>query len=365
MADEESQRLTLSATNVMDVLSNTRGGLHAGTRAPDRLDLVAAYAGDADGFPGWRVLIGVQATDATNFNSALTGSLQGISSLDGPVGLRLANAWISKDFEGIAGLKAGIVDLNSEFDVQQTGALFLNPSHGIGPDFSQSGRNGPSIFPSTGLGIVGWWLPGDHWELKSGVFEDTPGNPDHLGRTELSLSNDDGALLAFELRNRPSPDWALGIGGWLYTAAFETLDTTHAAHGNGGVYAIADGKLYSEDAQSDRGLNGWIRTGFANDAINLVAFYLGGGIVYTGIGERDNDQLGFALARAQLGNDARHLSPIPLARAETVFEATYNLVLGENLAIQPDLQYVLSPGADKSLRNALVAGVRITTSLHN
>jgi porin len=52
-------------------------------------------------------------------------------------------------------VKIGLYDLNSEFDVIEAAALFLNPSHGIGPDFAQSGRNGPSIFPVTSLAIRG------------------------------------------------------------------------------------------------------------------------------------------------------------------------------------------------------------------
>ena len=53
------------------------------------------------------------------------------------------------------------------------------------------------------------------------IFEGTPGNPDHPGRTELSLSSDEGVLLAFEVRNHLTPDFTLGAGAWHYTAASE------------------------------------------------------------------------------------------------------------------------------------------------
>ena len=46
----------------------------------------------------------------------------------------------------------GRYDLNSEFYRLQSASLFLNSSFGIGPEFSQSGLEGPSIFPNTSVG---------------------------------------------------------------------------------------------------------------------------------------------------------------------------------------------------------------------
>ncbi|HLR77271.1 MAG TPA: carbohydrate porin, partial [Balneolaceae bacterium] len=46
---------------------------------------------------------------------------------------------------------AGVYDINTEFDYMQTGALFINSSHGIGAELGNSGRDSPSIFPATAL----------------------------------------------------------------------------------------------------------------------------------------------------------------------------------------------------------------------
>ena len=43
----------------------------------------------------------------------------------------------------------GRYDLNTEFYRLQSAGLFLNSSFGVGPEFSQSGRSGPSIYPNT------------------------------------------------------------------------------------------------------------------------------------------------------------------------------------------------------------------------
>ena len=68
--------------------------------------------------------------------------------------MKLYEAWFEQTlFDDRLSFKAGLYDLNTEFDVVETAGLFINSSHGIGPDFSQSGVNGPSIFPTTSLGI--------------------------------------------------------------------------------------------------------------------------------------------------------------------------------------------------------------------
>lgn len=351
----------LGATDVVDVLANASGGIAQGARVLDKLDVTANFAPEDGPLAGWSGSIDLQLTDATDFSGTLVGDLQGVSNIDAPAGVRLANAFVAYDFGGAGGLKAGIIDLNSEFDVTGTAALFLNSSHGIGPDFAQTGENGPSIFPTAGLGLVGYWMPFGHWQVKAGVFEGVSGDPTHPGRMSVSLTGREGALVVFEVRNRIAPHFSLGAGAWTYTAAFPTLDGG-SAHGNAGGYVVADGKLIAVDGSDEQGLDAWLRLGFANARINPITAYVGGGVVYTGIfGE--GDQAGLAFASAHLGDHARDaaaLAGTPLDEGETTLEATYNFVATDWLTIQPDVQYVISPGADPSLHDALVVGSRAT-----
>ena len=357
----------LSATNISDVLGNVSGGMKRGARLLDKADVTATFQGDDHGVPGISVFLDGQFTDATNFSGGLVGDAQGVSNIDAPAGLRLSNAWIAKDFHGVGGLKAGVVDLNTEFDVQSSAALFLNSAFGIGPDFSQSGQNGPSIFPSTGLGLVGWWLPGGHWQLKAGVFEDAPGDPNHPGRTSFSFSHDDGVLMVAEVRNHLTPDTVVGIGGWRYTASFDAIDPVRGRlSGNSGAYAIADALLYSapksgKDSDDDKaGLRGWIRLGYADDRINAIGATVNGGLVYTAPFGRMADQAGISFAHARFGDAARTAGS--LGAAETTFEATYSFNINSHLTIQPDTQYVMSPSGDPTLPDSLVLGSRFIAS---
>jgi len=359
-AESFSLPVEFEATNVVDVLANTRGGLQRATRALDKFDVTATFTGDDHGVQGWTAFADLQATSAADFGGSVAGTLQGISNIDAPAGVRVLDAWLAYGVEGTGGFKAGILDLNSEFDVTQTAVLFLNPSHGIGADFGQSGENGPSIFPNPGLGLVGRWMPGGHWELKAGVFEGTSGDPAHPGRESIALASHEGALFTAEVRNRPSPNWVLSLGGWAYTAAFDTLDGGRS-HGNAGVYAMTEAKLTSVEGHDDQGVNGWLRVGFANSAINPVEGYVGGGLVYTGVFS-DQDQAGFAFAVARVGDAAE--TNLGLRGGETTLEATYAYVVSDWLTIQPDVQYVISPGGDPSLDDALVIGSRLSLTWH-
>jgi len=153
--DAPAPALRFAATAIGDAIADIAGGLRRGGRLLGKADLTTAFAGDSFGFTGLTAFLDVQAGTGGDFSGRIAGDAQTVSNIDGPAGLRLANAWLAREFDGLGGLKAGVIDLNTEFDVQSTAALFLNSSFGIGPDFSQAGANGPSIFPSTGLGLVG------------------------------------------------------------------------------------------------------------------------------------------------------------------------------------------------------------------
>ena len=74
--------------------------------------------------------------------------------------------------------------------------LFVNPAHGIGTDFSQSGSNGPSIFPVTSLALRLQYRASASTSLRLAVLDGVPGDPDRPGHTAIKLGGGDRALLA-------------------------------------------------------------------------------------------------------------------------------------------------------------------------
>lgn len=356
--------VTMSAVYTADIRSNVDGGVKRGTRYLDNLDLQVAI--DADRLVGWHgarmFFYGIYDNGVSI--SRLVGDVQTISNIETKVrAARLFEAWIEQDVGRIGSIKAGIYNLNSEFDTTQSGGLFLISSHGIGPDISQAGRNGPSIFPVTSLTVRGELKLGEHWLGRVAILDGVPGDPAHPKRTAIKLSRQDGALIVGEV-NYLSGGTKAAIGAWGYTARFDPLlPSATPSRGNKGAYVFAEHRLVGTRADDAAGLAGWLRFGIADTRYNPIASYLGGGLVYTGISTgRPGDQVGLSFASANFGERYRRNQAFDgdtTNRREIVVEAVYNAIIAPWLSVQPDLQYVLHPGGDPQLDDALVVGIRI------
>ncbi|HEY2051259.1 MAG TPA: carbohydrate porin [Caulobacteraceae bacterium] len=362
--------LTFSAAYTLDLLANVAGGLQQGGSAPDLLKLSVGYDGGLQGREGLSGLVSLEQTFGSSFTARDVGGLQDISLLEAPGAIRMYEAWVQQElFGGAAGVKAGFVDLNTTFDVQETAALFVNASHGTGPDLGDTGLNGPSIYPYTALAVTGFYRPADGWTAQLGVFDAVAQDPNHRGA--FVAVKFDGALIIGQVERRFGDTARVEAGAWTYTSAFPALDqfrpngTPQPVRGNAGAYGLVEGRLLSKGDEG-QGLSGWVRLGLANGDINPVRDYLGAGLVWSGpMFGRDKDEAGVALARAGLSEGASEaglMAGRTISGAETVLEATYRYVLKDWLSVQPDLQYVIRPHGDDRIPNALVVGVRFSAT---
>ncbi len=364
---------TFTLAYTADSLANTTGGLATGVRYVDQLRLSAAYDGAVAGHDGLTGLVTIEHHNGSRFSGELVGDSQVVTNLEAPPeAFRLYEAWLQKDtLGGRAGVKVGLIDLNSTFDVQETAGLFLNSSHGIGIDFSDTGLNGPSINPTPALAVTGFVRDSEGWTGQIGVFDGVAGDPGHRRRfVDVQLTTRAGALLVAQVERRVGGRRRFEAGGWAYTSDFDALGRFDA-HGapvrlgaNAGLYALAEARLIDRPGSEEGGLAGWVRAGIANGQINRVDHYLGGGLVYTGlIKGREQDQIGAAIASAHFGDGARRLAALAgagLDGAETTLEITYRYAFRDWVALQPDVQYVIHPGGDPKLSAALVVGLRMS-----
>ncbi len=275
------------------------------------------------------------------------GDSQTISNIDNSKMVRLYEVWYDLPLvDGKGSLKVGLLDLNAEFDAIDTAGLFINSSHGIGPDFSQTGENGPSIYPNTSLAVRYIHTEEDNFDIRVGIFDAVPNDPDRPKHHKFSLN--EGALLAAEVNKYFHNGLRFGVGVWNYTDKFPRLeDPLQEEGGNWGGYFMLEGQLNDS-------INGWARYGLVNkDSINEVSNYFGAGLVHNNFLGRENDQLGFALARANPGKS------VPEGVSETNLELTWRLQVNDWLALQPNFQYVLHPGYDPLVEDAFVIGLRL------
>jgi porin len=367
-ANEGSDKaVSLSLVYTADVRANVDGGIRRGSRDLDNLDVQIALDGEKlIGWHGARAFAYALYNNGTRFSPNLVGDVQSISNVETDVrAARLFEAWIEQDVGKVGSVKAGLYNLNSEFDTTQSGGLFLTSSHGIGPDFSQSGLNGPSIFPVTSLAVRAEAKLARTWLARVAVLDGVPGDPAHPAATAIKLSARDGALVVGEL-NYLDGGTKAAIGVWGYTARFDTvpLGTGPASgQGNTGAYAFVEHRFRGTRKDGPDGLAAWLRVGVADTRYNAIGSYLGGGVVYSGLSaHRKDDQIGISVASANFSDRYRRsqaLAGVPEGPREVVVEAAYRASLAPWLSLQPDVQYVICPGGDRRIPNATVLGLRV------
>ena len=137
--------------------------------------------------------------------SRFAGDAQGVSSIAAAPEWTLEEAWMQQNLLGNRfSALVGLYDLNSEFYHLHAADLFLNASFGLGPELSQSGRSGPSVFPNTALGARVEVKPLAGMVLRAAVLDgvpvERPTGWDVFAKADGLLVVGEAALL-----HRPSP----------------------------------------------------------------------------------------------------------------------------------------------------------------
>lgn len=345
-----------------DVVGVVDGGAAQGARYLDNVNLMASF--DLDGLFGWHgtaAYVNVLNNLGGRPND-LAGSIQGVNNIEvANTRLKLYEAWIEQSLSDAVSLRAGLYDLNSEFYQNDSAGLLISPPFGIGSELSATGPNGPSIFPSTALAarIAATWGAG---YIKAAVVNARAGTiGDEQG---VSLFGDDGALLIGEA------GWTgngkLAVGAWRYTRKQPLIDAPDitlgpADHVSQGLYVAAEHALYAREGGTT--VTGFLRGGVSDGHTTpFSGGWQAGVLVERVLVGRPASSFSLGVGSAVLSRSYRDSSladGTPLMKTETIIEATYRDEILPGLSLQPDIQYVINPSADPSIRNALVLGLRV------
>ncbi len=350
----------LELSYVGDYVTNSSGGIKQDSVYLDNTSLALSI--DLEkmaGLPGSTFALSFLGNGGGDPSGELVGDAQGVDNIESPNTQKLYEIWYEGVF-GSMGIKMGLIDLNSEFDVTETAGLFINSSHGIGVDYSQSG---PSIFPILAAGLRLSYQVNENIYVQVAGFDGVPGDPedeDDINGPHVKFDEGDGYMVAFEgglqQGDDKTPYRKLAVGAWYFTEADEV-----SGENNNGFYMIADGNVLPESGDSNQGLSVFLRYGMANDKVNAVGSYLGAGAVYTGlVPGRDADQLGVSIARATLTTDMKSFMEAADMEvgSEMTIELTYRAQIFPWLAIQPDMQIVQNPSFDSAADSVQVINVR-------
>lgn len=290
------------------------------------------------------------------------GAAQGLDNIEVDTSTgKLYQLWMQQQLaDDRLSVLAGLYDLNSEFYVTEAAALFVHPALGVGTDMAQSGRNGPSIFPTTSLALRLRVEPFASTYLQAAILDGVPGDPGNPRGTHVRFARGDGALWVAEAglhTGETDSRGKLALGYWRYTGRFDHLVDVDAGGApsrdvSRGAYLLAEQPLWRADGRG--AITCFARFGMASASVNEFRNALAIGAVWKGpLRGRDQDTLGLAFAGARRGDQFRRaavLADEPVARQETAWELSYRARATDWLWLQPGLQHVVTrlPGAARS-----------------
>jgi porin len=361
--DAPKQAVTFEAAYTGDVTGVVQGGLSRRGRYLDNIDLVMDV--DLAELAGWN---GASLHfDILNNSGGMpnedAGTLQGVDNIEvASQRLRLFEAWFEQSF-GDSSIRAGLYDVNSEFYSNDAAGLLMAPMFGIGSEIAATGPNGPSIFPSTALAVrydikvfETGYVRAAALNASASVFGDPNG---------VDTDFDNGLLLIAEAGIQTEGKIALGV--WGYT---EKQDDIRELDLNGdpvqrnaqGAYLLLEHPLGHADGAPAAFFRAGVSEGkttpfkggwqagvlfehvIPNRPQSMVSFGFGQGILSSGYKANQTD----------LG--------VSMDNAEWQMELTYSDEIMPHVTIQPDLQFIRRPSGDRSIKDAVIAGLRISIS---
>jgi porin len=402
----EDAGIKFSLQEQSELWGNMTGGLHTGvvydglTTGSITLDLEKLA-----GWTGATFFVNAYQIHGSGPSTNLVGNLQVVSNIEATRDTKLYQMWLEqKLLDGRLTIRVGQEGANDQMMITQYGGLFLNSSFGYPglpeADLPQGGPNYPLATPFVRV----QYQPTDKVTVVGALFNGEPA-PNGTGDAQLRDKGGTafrltGHALAFgELwystnqgDDAPGLPATYKIGAWYDSANFPDLlfDTAGRSladpasdgiprrhSGDFALYGIVDQMVWKKPGGKQQGIGVFLQIMGAPAAYSLSNLFIEAGLNWMGPFEgRDNDVFGLGVSYVGISPAARRFggdvvaftgTGSSYASNETVVEATYLYQATPWLALQPDLQWVVNPGAGvisnfspERLKDAVVAGVRAT-----
>ena len=366
-AAESGKGITFPISYTGEVLGNVSGGYRRGAIYEGLLSVGALF--DLEKLVGWKggsFLVSGLYPHGSSVSGEYVHDFNSVSSIDAFDSLRLYEAWFQQEFvDGKVSIRLGQILADTEFFVSDNGALFINGAFGAIPLISHN-FDAP-VYPVAAPGVRVRVTPNDSFSVQAGVFAGDAGEQAVNNKRGTTWRLDDGgafaiAEVAYKLNGNKGDTGLRGVykaGAFYHSADFDDLKTGSPSHtGDFGAYFIVDQQLWRKAGTEDQGLSGFLRIGGCPADRNTVPFYCDTGFNYKGlIPGRDKELSGIGVSYTSLkGSTENSFS----SHHETILEVTYKAVIADWLFVQPDFQYIFTPGGDRNARNAVVVGVRFS-----
>lgn len=359
--------ITLKLQYTGEEWDNVSGGIHDGPVYIYNLDAQLRINTDkAFGWTGGSFLLEGFYNNAHTLDTRV-GSIQDVSAVDtgGVEAFRLYQAFY-RQYLGNTDLLVGIYDLETEFGSTKPMDVFFNGAYAWTSTLDHSGLNGPSTYPYTSPALRVRERIADDWSVQVAVLDGLSDSIAHPSTpVAVDLNRTYGALGIGEVDYVPIRNTKVMAGFWDYTGRFDALNELNAngtqreTYGSYGGYVGGATRLYSQ--APNRGLDGFANIGLADPRTNEVDRALNYGLTYTGpLDARPYDRMGIAMGIVGDSNPYKATQTsahLGVRDYETNFELTYRAPVTSWLTLQPDVQYLIHPGFDATLKNDFIFGI--------
>jgi porin len=255
------------------------------------------------------------------------------------------------------------VFVQNAFDGNPVGIFFNSPGMTAYPNATWGALVRGT--PTERTYIMGGWYNGDpsisdnkhhglDWSMRGPLFA-----IGEVGYQANGLAGDQGLLGNYK------------AGVWYDNSQFTDFDTVGRGHsprttrGSWGFYGLFDQVLVrfgEHGSNRGFGVTGSLMVS-PHQSVSQMPFFSTAGVLVRGLFQsRPTDVGGFGVVFGYFSNDlqdSQRRVGQPVQRFETALEFTYRLrFLGNALFVQPDLQYIIRPGATGRTSNAVVLGAQ-------
>ena len=253
--------------------------------------------------------------------------------------------------------------MNSSFGTSSSARRSIHSAFGMYPSVTPNAGYSFSIFPRTMPTVYAKYnanqitVQAAAYAGASTSFDENPYN--------LRWNLDESVYLVGEIHyknNKRGAQTGLYKLGFFYHSS-DFPDVTQVANlirGNRGCYLIADHMLLPESDHPGQGLKLFAQISMASGNQNLLDLYNSAGFTYQGLlPQRDQDVLFFGMVNSFINQELQEVTGA-MESNRAIVEMNYTLTLGNYLTLQPNLQYIVNPGADPTLENALLGMLRFS-----
>ncbi len=315
---------------------------------------------DLEELVDWRggdFLLHVRGMYDRNLNADVGSLSQLIDDADYDEPIYVDQLWLRQTFfDGRLRFRVGLLEQQTIFDRN----LFANSED---RQFLTAFLDNNAVVPlpnGVGAAVIVAPLPWLEIALGAANADNFPGQPG----IDTTFDHFDGVTGHLELKFA-SPLSERGLTGHTRLGAFidgrkkTNFRTGSRRRGHFGGYLSIDQRVWREAEVGSQGLGVFARAGYADRDYNALAWFWSLGGEYTGlVPGRDADVLGFACYQA-IGSSVYRDEVDPRFEHETGIEIYYRIAAVPWLAITPDFQYILDPGATGTADDAFVGTLRL------